>query len=334
MGRVRHHRHRTGSPARAALLIFLIMLLLSGGARADPSIELSGATGFGVLAAGVTSFASQRTADQLRKAHPMRMRLLFGSIAALLLVRIVLGCTWVDPDQCWPNTSGGFGGSGTIPIAAGVGATTSGDFPSAAPPRGPLASGGTPNPCVTPESSGGADKPQNPGSADPFTILDSLDPQEVALKLMATEYAAVAISSLVEAHISDPMTVDEATVKQLFDQYGPTAVDQTRNWMASVDPSTITKPPIFSTTCQEDPYYCPWREPCAFTDGPALCYITECAKGKCSFCGFDFAGVVFKHWCGYSCIRGNQYVGAAVMLRTIFGWDGPMCLPFNKPQPI
>src|SRR5262245_38510875 len=79
----------------------------------------------------------------------MRMRLLFGSIAALLLGRLVLGCTWVDADECWPNTSGGFGG-GAIPIGAGVGATTSGDFIS--PPRGPLASGGTPNPCVAPES--------------------------------------------------------------------------------------------------------------------------------------------------------------------------------------
>src|SRR3954454_10264555 len=76
------------------------------------------------------------------------MRTLFGSFAALL-VMVVIGCNTVDPDQCWPNTSGGFGGGGTIPIGAGVGATT-GDFIS--PPRGPLAAGGTPNPCVTPES--------------------------------------------------------------------------------------------------------------------------------------------------------------------------------------
>jgi hypothetical protein len=78
------------------------------------------------------------------------MRSLFGSLVSLL-VMVVIGCNTVDPDECWPNTSGGFGGSGTIPIGAGVGATTGGDFIS--PPRAPLAASGTPNPCVAPEAS-------------------------------------------------------------------------------------------------------------------------------------------------------------------------------------
>ncbi len=60
------------------------------------------------------------------------------------------GHSTVDPSECWPNTSGGFGGSGTIPIGAGVGAT-SGDF-FAPPPRGPLDYGGDANPCVVKES--------------------------------------------------------------------------------------------------------------------------------------------------------------------------------------
>ena len=51
------------------------------------------------------------------------MRLFFGSMAASLLVMLGSGCNTVSPDECWPNTSGGFGGSGTIPIGAGVGAT-------------------------------------------------------------------------------------------------------------------------------------------------------------------------------------------------------------------
>jgi hypothetical protein len=79
------------------------------------------------------------------------MRSFFGSIASLLLVMLVIGCNTVDPSECWPNTSGGFGGGGTNPLAAGVGATTSGDFISP-PPKGPLDESGTPNPCVTPES--------------------------------------------------------------------------------------------------------------------------------------------------------------------------------------
>ena len=77
------------------------------------------------------------------------MRLYFCSIAASLLVMLGSGCNTVSPDECWPNTSGGFGGSGTIPIGAGVGAT-SGDFLS--PPRGPLDYGEAPNPCVVAQS--------------------------------------------------------------------------------------------------------------------------------------------------------------------------------------
>jgi hypothetical protein len=78
------------------------------------------------------------------------MRLIFGSIAALLLGILWIGCNTVSPDECWINTSGGFGGSGTIPIGAGVGAT-SGDFLSS-PPRGPLDHGEAPNPCIEPPS--------------------------------------------------------------------------------------------------------------------------------------------------------------------------------------
>ena len=70
------------------------------------------------------------------------MRFFSGSFALLVVVLLVMGCNTVDPDECWPNTSGGFGGSGTIPIGAGVGATSSGDFTSPGP------NGGVSNPCV------------------------------------------------------------------------------------------------------------------------------------------------------------------------------------------
>ena len=77
------------------------------------------------------------------------MRLISGWIAAPLLGMLVIACNTVSPDECWINTSGGFGGSGTIPIGAGVGAT-SGDFLE--PPRGPLDHGEAPNPCIMPQS--------------------------------------------------------------------------------------------------------------------------------------------------------------------------------------
>ena len=74
------------------------------------------------------------------------MRSLFRSLAPLLMM-LVIGCNFADPDECRPNTSGGFGGGGTIPIGAGVGATGSGDYLSE-PPKGPLDNSGTPNPCM------------------------------------------------------------------------------------------------------------------------------------------------------------------------------------------
>jgi hypothetical protein len=88
------------------------------------------------------------------------MRFSFGSIAFLLLAMLVIGCTWVDADECWVNTSGGFGGGGMIPIGAGVGATTSGGDFISPPPGGPLDYGGKPNPCVAPQNSA-AEEMQN-----------------------------------------------------------------------------------------------------------------------------------------------------------------------------
>lgn len=53
-GRIGHQRHRAYSPERAGLLFFLITLLFSGRVGAEPRVEFSGGTGFGVLAAGIT----------------------------------------------------------------------------------------------------------------------------------------------------------------------------------------------------------------------------------------------------------------------------------------
>jgi hypothetical protein len=79
------------------------------------------------------------------------MRLFFVSLTRFLLVLVLIGigCSTVSPDECWPNTSGGLGGSEPIPIGAGVGATTGGDLLE--PPREPLDNGAAQeNPCVKP----------------------------------------------------------------------------------------------------------------------------------------------------------------------------------------
>ena len=96
------------------------------------------------------------------------MRSFSCSIAALVLIVLAIGCSTVSPDECWPNTSGGFGGSGTIPIGAGVGATSSGgDF------DGP--SGGTPNPCVTPSNDANM-TPTSPTEMGTYIRCVGMDP--------------------------------------------------------------------------------------------------------------------------------------------------------------
>lgn len=80
------------------------------------------------------------------------MRLFSCLIVVLLPAMLAIGCLTVDADECWVNTSGGLGDSKPIPIGAGVGATTGGDY--ADPPRGPLDNGGAPdNPCTAPKTS-------------------------------------------------------------------------------------------------------------------------------------------------------------------------------------
>ena len=74
------------------------------------------------------------------------MRLSFCLVAPLMLIVLAAACDTVSPNECWPNTSGGLGGAGTIPIGDGVGAT-SGDFFSP-PPSRPQTSGDASNPCV------------------------------------------------------------------------------------------------------------------------------------------------------------------------------------------
>jgi hypothetical protein len=62
-------------------------------------------------------------------------------------VVLIVACNTVDPDQCWLNTTGGFGGAAPIPIGGG---SSSGDFP--APAHHPLDASDLPNPCIEPGS--------------------------------------------------------------------------------------------------------------------------------------------------------------------------------------
>jgi hypothetical protein len=82
------------------------------------------------------------------------MRLFSCLLAISLPAMLAIGCLTVDADECWVNTSGGLGGAETIPIGAGVGATSGGDSDSP--------NDGASNPCVAEPT---PSKPDKGGSA-------------------------------------------------------------------------------------------------------------------------------------------------------------------------
>jgi hypothetical protein len=121
------------------------------------------------------------------------MRQFSRSIAALLLLALVImiGCSTVSPDECWPNTSGGLGGSRPIPIGAGVGATSSGGDAD-----GP--SGGTPNPCVTPATPSSPDE----GGSEQSTYIRCLGLGPTACALQCNAIGAYCVEYAI--HPEDP----------------------------------------------------------------------------------------------------------------------------------
>jgi len=95
------------------------------------------------------------------------MRWFVYSVLLVMSVMLGIACTAVSPNDCFPNTSAGFGGGGPIPIGNGVGATT-GDF-GAPPSPHPQGAGDKPNPCETPPA-------QSVGTGGDSSAAPSLPP--------------------------------------------------------------------------------------------------------------------------------------------------------------
>jgi hypothetical protein len=271
------------------------------------------------------------------------MRVLFPSLAALLIM-LVSGCTWVDADTCRPNTSGGFGGGGTIPVVAAVGATGAGDFSS---PRGaePLDySSGTPNPCMASDDSSDNRSSDNRsssskggnGSSSPWTQeelaafkdMANADPLVVARHTATASFAAVTAANLIAAKKVDPSTLDATTLAQLIDSVTPDAISAALSWEQSVDPGVFMAGIFPKFECTQPPRNCPYMTRCSQYPGWA-CIVTGCGAGSCPTCPESLANLVVKGWCTYGCMNGKDVVGEAYMFQTFFGplLNGPHCFP-------
>jgi hypothetical protein len=160
---------------------------------------------------------------------------------------------------------------------------------------------------------------------------ENVDPTEAMLKDATAAYSAASCSSLVEAQAQDPANVDEATVQQLFNQYGSVANEAALAWMELVDASSLSSDGVYTKNeCILPPNSCRFAEPCPLSDG-ALCIVTGCGKGKCPWCDL-FGGLIYESYCTYACMQGTKYWGYGFNLRTRFAksWSGFVCFPFGK----
>jgi hypothetical protein len=236
--------------------------------------------------------------------------LLFCSAALLAVVMLAVACDTVDPGDCWPNTSGGLGGSGTIPIGAGVG-VGSGDF--ASPRFGPLGYGAPANPCVT-----GGDKAQPGGPPGPPATstgtgggapFAGIDPKTLSTEALGASGLAWYLDSAATYDGVDPS--DLATMAEFMGLTAPEAETAVDDWLMTIDSSMI---PTAGVAPKDECYFdlgCPRRTTCVnpgtwSTDVPHICYVVNCGVPKCSLCPDWFppeykTGIV-KAWCSYLCI--------------------------------
>lgn len=279
------------------------------------------------------------------------MRFSLGSLGPLLLI-LGLGCSTVDPAECWVNTSGGLGGGGTIPVVAAVGANTGGDF-FFPPSDRPFDAPGAPNPCVASDNSGQGGTSSRgetsgrggTGMAGHAPTLDEqaaialarADPTQLALGQVRTDYAAYDLKELVESKIDDPATVDEATVAALIDMYAPIAWKEARQWVSTLDPSETPLAQVKPKYECTSKYGCMPTDTCDFPghQGHAYCVITNCGEGKCPTCPswFGWDKLIVKNWCTYTCMLNYQIVGISVGWNFFIDSYKSVCIPFASPIP-
>jgi hypothetical protein len=269
------------------------------------------------------------------------MRFLLPSSAALLaVVTLMVACNTVDPGDCYPNTSGGFGGAGAIPIGGGTGAS-SGDF--ASPRFGSLGYGAPANPCV---SMGGTAQPGAPtggtstgstgGGISPAdqAALDALakaDPVQVAFAVFQAGYSAYDLAGMIEQSVTDPSTVSDTMLDQMASQDTPKAE---ANALQAVqgDASTIpqwTPDPTRQGFCA-DAFGCNYVEKCDFKDGSpiAVCPLANCGAGKCDGCPsiFNLGNLVVKGWCAHVCLsQAGNVIGYAANIHWTTGGSYLYC---------
>lgn len=172
-------------------------------------------------------------------------------------------------------------------------------------------------------SSGGyVPTPEEQAAVD---AAENLDPQVRALYSARAGFVGYAVRGLVEEQITatalDPTTLDVNTLSQMLQDAAAPAWDETNQWLATLDPSTLAAPPHpINVECLSSPFVCQPSVDCDFAD---ICVLDDCGDGKCKPCPekFGLGNLVISGWCSYVCYVDVNPVGVAVTFRPRIGAD-------------
>jgi hypothetical protein len=167
--------------------------------------------------------------------------------------------------------------------------------------------------------------PEEQAAIDALQNVDPVVLQRIDAK---NEYAAAVTSNLVAAQVSDPSTLDEATLSALIDAAAPDAILEAEAWAQLADPALFPPAaPVYPKyECIDPPNNCPPTTKCV--EYPGGCTVIDCGRGKCpGYCPKFVSDLVSQGWCSYVCLNGTEIVAGAFILQVFGGHSTrPFCI--------
>jgi len=158
-----------------------------------------------------------------------------------------------------------------------------------------------------------------PEEQEAIDALQNVDPAVLQRIDAKNAYAAAVTSNLVAAQVSDPNTLDEATLSSLIDAAAPAAILEAEAWAQLADPVLFPPATVHSKfECIEPPNNCPATTRCPGSPEP-VCIVIDCGRGKCpGYCPKFLSDLISQGWCSYACMNGKEIVAGAFILQ-VFG---------------
>jgi hypothetical protein len=166
--------------------------------------------------------------------------------------------------------------------------------------------------------------------------LAMADPVALSRANLIADAAAYNVAGLVELNAGDPALLDEATTRQLLEQYWPQAEQAAIQWVNSLDPAAIPLAGIVSRPECADTHGCRYTEKCLFDGVGSVCPVVGCGDGACKACPTifgDLSKLVVTGWCSHTCMKGSTIVGIKIVLHLRLYGEWERCIKLEKPIP-